>query len=117
MKRKDIVLTKQDRRFAFEIFETVSNVTNVPQEDFIEKRSRKMTVVILRQISTYLLKTYTKLSQTEIGFVIGGYDHSTVIHSLEKVEHWLQTPRLYRTETEILQSCFTALNEKYGRNE
>jgi len=39
-----------------------------------------------RQIAMYLCKTLTSASLPEIGRSFGGKHHSTVIHSLKKVE-------------------------------
>ena len=114
MKHKNLVLTRQDRRLAFEVFDIISSVTNVPHETFVGNRTRKNTVVILRQISSYLLKRFTSLSQAEIGNVLGGYDHSTVIHSIKTVNNWLESPKIYKTETRIIDECVILLEEKYG---
>ena len=54
--------------------------------------SRTKEVTIARQVSMYIIRNLTKLSLPEIGRVFGR-DHSTVIHSLEKVEGLIKTHR------------------------
>ena len=52
------------------------------------KRSRKQHLVNVRMIATYLLRRdrYLNLSLKSIAFCIGMRDHSTIIHSIKKVE-------------------------------
>ena len=45
-----------------------------------------------RQVSMYIIRQLTKLSLPEIGRVFGR-DHTTVIHSLEKVEGLIKENR------------------------
>lgn len=48
------------------------------------KRTKDLTVP--RQVAMYLIKELFDLSLVEIGKLFGGRDHSTVIHSISKVE-------------------------------
>ena len=48
--------------------------------------SRKKEVAKSRHIAIYLCKQYTSSSLKTIGLNFGGRDHSTVIHSIHKVE-------------------------------
>ena len=54
-----------------------------------KKRDRKY--VIPRQIALYIARQLTEYSLKELGNEFGGKDHSTVMHSLEKVEDALKT--------------------------
>ncbi|MFQ5678455.1 MAG: chromosomal replication initiator protein DnaA [Gemmatimonadota bacterium] len=49
-----------------------------------KRRTRALTVP--RQVAMYLIKTNLDLPYSEIGHLFGGRDHSTVIHSVNKVE-------------------------------
>jgi chromosomal replication initiator protein len=53
------------------------------------KRTKNLTVP--RQVAMYLIKELFGLSLVEIGKLFGGRDHSTVIHSIGKVEEELRT--------------------------
>jgi len=53
-----------------------------------EKRTKN--IVWPRQILMYILRTDLKLSQEEVGRLVGGRDHSTVIHATDKVISRLQ---------------------------
>ena len=48
--------------------------------------SRKSTLVFVRQIVMYFLRKDLGLSLEAIGDLLGGRDHSTVIHGVEKIE-------------------------------
>lgn len=54
-------------------------------------RQRKREIVLPRQVAMYLLREETDSSLSEIGAILGGRDHTTVIHGIEKIENLLQT--------------------------
>jgi chromosomal replication initiation ATPase DnaA len=58
---------------------------------------------------------YTTMSLKDIGFLVGGFDHSTIIHSKELVTSWLDNPKYYPTEYSIIKECQKILSEKYGQ--
>src|SRR5690606_41581630 len=49
-----------------------------------KKRTKDLTVP--RQVAMFLIKELFQLSLVDIGKLFGGRDHSTVIHSIAKVE-------------------------------
>ena len=63
----------------------VSSYFNLKPKDLRSKRRLKQ-IVIPRQIGMYLARKLTNSSLIEIGEKFGGKDHSTVIHSLKKIE-------------------------------
>src|SRR4026208_942313 len=61
-----------------------------------------------RQVAMYLCKTLTKHSYPEIGRAFGGKHHTTVIHSVEKIESLVTTDEtLQRLITELSESLQT----------
>ena len=46
---------------------------------------RDASLVKARQITMYLLKEELKLTLVEIGNILGGRDHTTVMHGVEKM--------------------------------
>ena len=54
-------------------------------EDLVSK-SNKREIAEPRQIAMYLCKKLTKKPLNEIGNKFGGKHHSTVLHSLNKIE-------------------------------
>ncbi|HEX6924007.1 MAG TPA: chromosomal replication initiator protein DnaA [Longimicrobiaceae bacterium] len=57
----------------------------------LQSPKRTKTLTVPRQVAMYLIKELFDLSLVEIGRLFGGRDHSTVIHSITKVEEELQT--------------------------
>ncbi len=52
----------------------------------IKSRNNSKSVAMPRQIAMYLCKALTHASLPEIGRIFGGKHHSTVIHSIKKIE-------------------------------
>lgn len=75
---------------AKKIMKAVSDFYEIEEKDFIH-RSRKKDIVKPRQIAMYLMREELKSSYPSIGDRFGGRDHTTVIHSCEKVARELQT--------------------------
>jgi len=52
----------------------------------LKSRNNSKSVAMPRQVAMYLCKALTNASLPEIGKSFGGKHHSTVIHSIKKVE-------------------------------
>ncbi|HKT81600.1 MAG TPA: helix-turn-helix domain-containing protein, partial [Vicinamibacterales bacterium] len=57
----------------------------------LKSRNNSKSVAMPRQIAMYLCKSLTHASLPEIGRSFGGKHHSTVIHSIRKVEEMRKT--------------------------
>lgn len=68
-----------------EVVKIVSNYYNI-EEGVIYEKTRKKEIVKPRQIIMYLLREDMNISYPSIGEKLGGRDHTTVIHSCEKVK-------------------------------
>ena len=78
-----------ERQKAEKILERVFKVSGYSKKElFSRKRNREL--VAWRQLAMWLMVVYTKLSLKSIGEVLGGYDHSTVIHSRDLVNDMLE---------------------------
>jgi chromosomal replication initiator protein len=63
----------------------------------LKSRNNSKSVAMPRQIAMYLCKSLTHASLPEIGRSFGGKHHSTVIHSIKKVEELRKTDRDFNT--------------------
>lgn len=54
-------------------------------EEQVKGKLRTRTIALARQMAAYLLWKHTNFSLTEIGQIMGGRDHSTVIHSRDNI--------------------------------
>lgn len=52
----------------------------------LKSRNNSKSIAIPRQVAMYLCKSLTNASLPEIGKSFGGKHHSTVIHSIRKIE-------------------------------
>jgi chromosomal replication initiator protein len=72
----------------------------------LKSRNNSKSVAMPRQVAMYLCKSLTHASLPEIGKSFGGKHHSTVIHSIKKVEELRQKDRNFNGLIEnLLQSC------------
>ena len=69
---------------ATQIIKTVAASYNIEEKSLFEK-TRKKEVVRPRQVAMYLLREDFNGSYPYIGQKFGGRDHTTVIHSYEKI--------------------------------
>lgn len=69
---------------AKKIIKAVSDFYDIEEKDLMH-RSRKKDVVRPRQIAMYLMREELKSSYPTIGERLGGRDHTTAIHSCEKI--------------------------------
>jgi chromosomal replication initiator protein len=95
----------QDRRVTIDsIQKAVAEKFSIRQPQLKEKSNTKK-VVYPRQISMYLVKELTDASLPEIGRAFGGKHHTTVLHSINKIEKDRQTnPELNRLIHSLMDS-------------
>ena len=88
-----------------DILEKVCQHFGVSQQHVISK-SRKRDYVQVRQVSMYLAQKYTKMPASRIGQLIGGRDHSTVIHSCSTIEQRLKVDKAFVEELNSIEHSF-----------
>ena len=111
-----------DMRLAERVIKRAVNIDNKPLtvDDILDKvcthygvsqqqvtsRSRKRDYVLVRQLSMYLAQKYTKMPASRIGLLIGGRDHSTVIHSCSTIEQRLKVDKSFLAEVASIENSF-----------
>lgn len=99
----DLVRSREAKRVRIEdILRIVSRHYKVPRNDLLSSR-RSRDVVRPRQIAMYLAKALTSRSLPEIGRRFGGRDHTTVLHSVRKVEQLMRDDGDLAQEIELLK--------------
>lgn len=73
-----------------DIIKTVAVFYNIDESD-LSNKSRKKEVVKPRQMAMYILREDYNISFPSIGQKLGGRDHTTVIHSYEKIKNDIKT--------------------------
>jgi len=73
--------------------------------DDLKSKKRHASIAYPRQIAMYLTRTLTDESFPKIGIEFGGRDHSTVIHSVDKIEEEIK-------KNKQLKNLITTLKEQ-----
>lgn len=68
-----------------DIIQIISDFYGVNREELV-KKGRKKTVTHPRQVAMYLLRTELDTPLSTIGSFFGGRDHTTVLHSVDKIQ-------------------------------
>jgi chromosomal replication initiator protein len=72
------------------IIETVARMWEVTVEDLLG-RDRTQKIAEPRQVAMYLLRKETDASLPQIGEVLGGRDHTTVMYAIQKIASEIET--------------------------
>jgi len=86
-----------------DIVRIISEFYNIDDESIFNKTRRK-EVVRPRQVLMYLLREDFGISFPSIGDKLGGRDHTTVIHSYEKVKEEIKTDTILLQEVNQIRS-------------
>lgn len=69
----------------------------------LQAKSRTRSVTVPRQVAMYLARELLGLQLVEIGEAFGGRDHSTVIHSLDRVAVMIGESREFKTRVDKMR--------------
>jgi len=83
------------------VMEVVAKKLNVTVEDMVSKK-RNREIAGPRQIAIYICRELTDLSTTNIGKEFGGRDHTTVMHSCDKVADQIKSEYSFKKKIEEL---------------
>jgi chromosomal replication initiator protein len=75
----------------------------------LHSKSRTKQLTVPRQVAMYLIRELLGLQLVEIGNLFGGRDHSTVIHSIEKIEALRNSDAEFHTRVEKLRKSLESL--------
>jgi len=86
-----------------DVVETVSKYYNT-NPSLISGKTRRQDVVYPRQICIYIMRDFLNISYQSIGEKLGGRDHTTIMHSYEKVKRERdENPQIHKELEEIRQ--------------
>src|SRR6058998_2177321 len=75
----------------------------------LRSKARTKTLTVPRQVAMYLARDMLQMQLVEIGQAFGGRDHSTVIHSVDKVERQMMRDRTFKERVEMARQELSAL--------
>ena len=106
---KDIVSPNKNRQITPElILEVVSEHFSVSIAD-LKSGKRNANIANSRQIAMYLCRTMTDTPLKSIGIMLGGRDHSTVNHGVDKIARDVEKDETLRNTIEIIQKKISPL--------
>ena len=73
------------------------------KEEEVFGKSRKATIVTVRQMSMYLAHKHTKLTASKIGIYVGNRDHATVLHGIKAIDGRLKVDKKLQHHLEELE--------------
>ena len=88
---------------AREVIQIIAEFYSITEE-MMYKKSRKKEVVHPRQVAMYILREQYDISYPSIGDKFGGRDHTTVMHSVDKVKTDLLTDKKLQEDIEELKA-------------
>ena len=80
-----------------QVIETVAKFYNISVAEMVSP-ARNKELVQPRQVAMYLIRQETDASLPEIGNLLGGRDHTTVLHGIERIKDRLETEEQLRRE-------------------
>ncbi len=85
------------------IVETVADFFKVSMEEMTGKR-RDKSIVVPRQVAMYLIREETNVSLEQIGHLLGGRDHTTVMHGCDKIATSLHEDHQLRNDVVAIRT-------------
>jgi chromosomal replication initiator protein len=90
-KLRDIFASRRQANLSIEIIQkVVADFYSLSSND-LKGKKRNQKIAYPRQLSMYICREMTDFSTTEIGEAFGGRDHTTVMHSIDKIQGLLIT--------------------------
>ena len=84
----------------------VSNYFNISARE-LSSSSRKQELVYARMVTIYLLRTVLSLPLKRIGEYLGGRDHATIAHAVDKITNSINQDQLVKQDIEVLTKKIT----------
>lgn len=102
------LLPKRDSLDSKELVRTVARSFGVSTEQLIG-RDRSRDIALPRQVAMYLLREDANVSLPQIGEVLGGRDHTTVMYACDKVADMMERDDLFRRKiVQIREQLYSA---------
>jgi len=87
------------------IIKTVADYYKLSISD-LKGKKRSKNIALARQVAMYIIRETTDYSTTEIGAEFNGRDHTTVMHSCQKIEDLIKFDSLFASVVNrLIQDC------------
>jgi chromosomal replication initiator protein len=109
---KNLSISKQDNFLIDNIIRVVSEYFSLTPND-LKGKKKTQNIVFARQLSMYIARESTDYSTTELGQEFGGRDHTTVMHSIEKIKDKIGTDSTMENTIENLKRSIKDFSAKH----
>ena len=111
-KLRDVFASRRQANLSIEIIQkAVADFYSLSVSD-LKGKKRNQKIVYPRQLSMFICREMTDFSTTEIGEAFGGRDHTTVMHSIDKIQNLLITDPALDSTIENLKRQIKELSAK-----
>lgn len=103
---KKIIVSEMRFIDPFKVVKAIEEHSKINWER-IKSKSRKREICYPREICYYILYKYTTLSANSIGKMIGGRDHTSVLHGKNRLKDLMDTEPAVRHEVkELIENLY-----------
>ena len=105
---KDMITSSNKKLDTAEIISQVCKYFSITKEEIISGK-RKKELVTPRQIAIYLIREQTNKSLPEIGKIMGGKDHTTIMHAEKKISDLLKIDSSIKESVENIRNILLSV--------
>jgi len=106
---KDFVSSSNRAVGTAEIIEAVCRFFSIEKDDLLGHK-RKQELVLPRQIAVFLIREQTNKSYPEIGAILGGKDHTTILYSEKKILNLVKSDSSIKDSIDEIRSILQSAN-------
>ncbi|MDR0290691.1 MAG: chromosomal replication initiator protein DnaA [Treponema sp.] len=111
-KLRDVLASTRQANLSIEVIQkAVAEFYSLSTND-LKGKKRTQKIVNPRQVSMFICREMTDFSTTEIGEAFGGRDHTTVMHSIDKIQNLLVSDPVLESTIENLKRQVKELSTK-----
>jgi chromosomal replication initiator protein len=111
-KLRDVLASTRQANLSIEIIQKVIADFYSLNSNDLKGKKRNQKIVYPRQLAMFICREMTDYSTTEIGESFGGRDHTTVMHSIDKIQGLLITDPTLDSTIESLKRQIKELSAK-----
>lgn len=103
------------RHTAYDVTAVVCKMLGDVTVDEVYGRTRIRRLATARHLVAWVLYRLYLYTTTEIG-TLTKRDHTTILHSVARVDEWLSVPNCYKREVEIVEHFVNTKKETTGQS-
>jgi chromosomal replication initiator protein len=109
---KDVFASPRQKNISLEFIQKIVAEHYSLSPNDLKSKKRSQNIVFPRQLSMFIAREMTEYSTTEVGQAFGGRDHTTVMHSYQKIEDKI---RLDPTLDSTIKTLIRKIEENHAQ--